>query len=411
MHILTACRHSLIEVIISMEEKQMKRPMKRIAGLAVALVVLVNQPVCAQGDLSELYTLKKYTQQRLSSYDVTGANDDGGRKNQLKPGEERVIGAVAGPGIITHMWFTIATREHYHLKKLVLRIFWDGETLPAVEAPIGDFFGLGLGEYFLYESGPLSVGSQKALNCYFPMPFRKSAKITITNDGNEPVQAFYYNIDWQKHESIPDDAAYFHAEYRQAAPTPGRTNDWMLNSDPNANNYQNVDGSDNYVMLEAEGRGHFVGVTHSLVQNQGDWWGEGDEMIYIDDDRTTPTITGTGSEDYYLGAWCYGGCGISPFGSTHPTFAYKNYGNPMNGGDDRGGKWMVYRFHTDSPIPFQKYFKMTMEHGHGNHRSDNWYTVAYWYQQGPHRLRKPLPPVAERLPNLVNVEGPTIGKP
>jgi hypothetical protein len=361
-------------------------------------------------DLSQLPLLKNYTQERISSYDRTGANDDGGRQHQIKPGETRTIGEAAGPGIIAHIWITIATPERYHLKKIVLRMFWDGETLPAVEAPIGDFFGLGLGEYFLYESGPLSVGSQKALNCYFPMPFRKSAKITVTNEGTMPIGSFYYNIDWQKHSALPADTAYFHAEYRQAVPAPGWTADWQANADAKVNTHPNQDGKNNYVIVETEGRGHYVGVTHSILQNQGDWWGEGDEMIFIDD-RTKPKIIGTGSEDYYLGAWCYGGCGISPFGTSNPTFAYKNYGNPVNGGDHRGAKWMVYRFHNDSPVPFEKYFKMTIEHGHGNHRSDSFYTVAYWYQQGPHRLRKPLPPVNDRLPRMVNVEGPTVGKP
>lgn len=381
------------------------------AAAVLGLAALAGPQARAQGQFPGLSILKDYTQQRLSSYDRTGGNDDGNWKNSIKPGEERVIGEIEGPGIITHMWFTIASGETYHLKKIVLRIFWDDEPLPAVECPIGDFFGLGLGEYFLYESGPLSVGSQKALNCWFPMPFRKKARLTVTNEGNDPIGAFYYNIDWQKHRAIPDDAAYFYAEYRQATPTPGRTSEWKANLDPQVNDHLNPTGQDNYVILEAEGRGHFVGVTHSILQNQGDWWGEGDEMIFIDDDRTTPTIIGTGSEDYYLGAWCYGGCGISPFGSSHPTFAYQQYGNPVNGGDDRGSKWMVYRFHTDSPIPFQKAFRMTMEHGHSNHRSDNWYTVAYWYQQGPHKLRRPLPPVEERLPRLINVEGPTMGKP
>jgi hypothetical protein len=361
-------------------------------------------------NLSDIPLLKTYTQERISSYDRSGANDDGNWKNPIKPGETRVIGDVQGPGIVTHIWITIATPEPYHLKKIVLRMYWDGEALPAVESPVGDFFGLGLGEYFLYESGPLSIGSQKALNSYFPMPFRKAAKITVTNEGQEPVSAFYYNIDWQKHASIPEEAAYFHAEYRQAVPAPGWTSDWKLNGDENVNNRPNLDGAGNYVIVETEGRGHFVGVTHSILQNQGDWWGEGDEMMFIDD-RTKPTITGTGSEDYYLGAWCYGGCGISPFGTSQPTFAHLRSGNPINGSDHRGSKWMVYRFHTDSPVPFRKYFKMTIEHGHANHRSDNFYTVAYWYQQGPHRLRKPLPPVAERIPRMVNVEGPTMGKP
>lgn len=353
---------------------------------------------------------KTYTQQRLSSYDRGGDNDDGGRKNQIKPGETRVLGEVAGPGILTHIWITIATPEIFHLKKLVLRMYWDGDALPAVESPIGDFFGLGLGEYFVYESGPLSVGSQKALNCYFPMPFRRSARITVTNEGAQPVGSFYFNIDWQKHKSIPADAPYFYAEYRQATPTPGWTTDWKMNSEPKINTKPNLDGAANYVIVETEGKGHYVGVTHSILQNQGDWWGEGDEMMFIDD-KSKPAITGTGSEDYYLGAWCYGGCGISPFGSTHPTFAFKQYGNPLNGGDHRGAKWMVYRFHLDSPVPFEKYFKMTIEHGHANHRSDNFYTVAYWYQQGPHRLRKPLPPVEQRIPQMKNVEGPTVGKP
>jgi hypothetical protein len=186
---------------------------------AVALLVAAAQA----SDLASLPFLKTYTQERMSSFDPTGANADGGSRNRIQPGETRTIGEATGPGIITHIWITIATQERYHLKKIVLRMYWDGESTPAVEAPIGDFFGLGLGEYFLYESGPLSVGSQKALNSYFPMPFRKSARITVTNEGTQQIGSFYYNIDWQKHRSFPADVAYFHAEYRQAVPTPGWT--------------------------------------------------------------------------------------------------------------------------------------------------------------------------------------------
>src|SRR5689334_19022783 len=125
----------------------------------------------------ELWQFRDYTSQHISSYDTTGANDDGNWKDKIKPGETRTIGNVTGPGIIKHMWFTIASNEHNHLKKIVIRIYWEGNSTPSVEAPIGDFFGLGLSKYFLYESKYLSVGSQRALNCYFPMPFRKSAKI------------------------------------------------------------------------------------------------------------------------------------------------------------------------------------------------------------------------------------------
>jgi hypothetical protein len=376
---------------------------------ATAILVILGHPIYGQ-DLSTLPFQKTYTQERVSSSDPTGGNDDGNWKSPIKTGEERTIAQLAGPGIITHMWFTIATGEPYHLKKIVLRMFWDDDTLPAVESPIGDFFGLGLGEYFVYESGPLSVGSQKALNCYFPMPFHRSARITITNQGKEPITAFYYNIDWQKYQTLPDDMFSFYAEYRQAQPNQGWTEDWRANSEPKVNDASNKDGHSNYVMFEGEGPGHYVGVTQSILQNQGDWWGEGDDMMFVDD-RHTPNILGTGSEDYYLGAWCYGNCGINPFGSNHPTFAFQRFGNPVNGGDDRGAKWTVYRFHTDSPVPFQKYFKMTIEHGHANHRSDNFYTVAYWYQKGPHKLRAPLPPVEDRIPRMINVGGPTMGKP
>ena len=224
-----------------------------------------------------------------------------------------------------------------------------------------------------------------------------------------PTAAFYYNIDWQKHSALPADAFYFCAEYRQAQPNRGWTDDWSANSNRNVNGALNKDGKSNYVILEAEGPGHYVGVTLSILQNQGDWWGEGDEMMFIDD-NAAPKITGTGSEDYFLGAWCYGNCGISPFGSAHPTFAYKQYGNPLNGGDDRGAQWMVYRFHLDSPVPFTKSFRMTIEHGHANHRSDNFYSVGYWYQKGPHTSRPALPPVADRIPRAINTGGPTMGK-
>ncbi len=384
-------------------------PFMKSATLLIHLFLLGRSLVPAQ-DLQDLPRLKNYRAERISSFDRSGGNADGDPAHPIQPGETRVIGDVEGPGILTHIWIAFPSAELYHLKRYVLRMYWDNDPLPAVESPLGDFFGLGLGEYHTYESGPLSVGSQKALNCFFPMPFRKSAKITVTNEGEEPLRAFYYNIDWQKYASLPKDMAYFYAEYRQATPNKGWTADWKLNGDKKVNGALNPDGKDNYVFFEAEGKGHYVGATLSVIQNQGDWWGEGDEMMFIDD-PSKPAINGTGSEDYFLGAWCYGGCGLNFFGDAYPTFAYHMYGNPVNGGDMRGARWTVYRFHLDSPVPFQKYFKMTIEHGHANHRSDNYYSVAYWYQVGPHKLRKPLPPVAERIPRLFNTEGPTVGKP
>lgn len=360
-------------------------------------------------ELDDLPFLRSYTSARVSSTDPTGANDDGNWGHPIAAGETRAIAELTGPGLISHMWFTIATNDRWHLKNIVLRMYWDGETSPSVETPIGDFFGLGLGRYFLYESGPLSVGSQKALNSYFPMPFQRSARVTVTNEGDVAIGAFYFNIDYERHTSLPDDMGYFHAQYRQATPNRGWTSDWTRNGQTEVNEKPNLEGRDNYVILEATGRGHYVGVTHSILQNQGDWWGEGDDMFFIDG-ATTPQIVGTGSEDYYLGAWCYGGCGIDPFGSKRPTFAYQRYGNPVNGGDDRGAGWMVYRFHTDSPVAFQENLRVSIESGHANHRSDNFYTVAYWYQTEPHGAFPSLPAAADRIPAQRDTGGPTTGR-
>ena len=384
----------------------------RTAGLAAIVIALAAGAAFGQQlrpELDTLAFLRDYTSHRVSSADPTGGNADGLGRNRIQPGETRTIADLKGPGLISHMWFTIASTDRSHLKNIVLRIFWDDEAVPSVETPIGDFFGLGLGRYFLYESGPLSVGSQKALNSYFPMPFRRAARIAVTNEGAVEIGSFYYNIDYEAHRSLPPEMGYFHAQYRQATPNKGWTSDWTRNGDPKVNARPNLTGEGNYVILDAEGRGHFVGVTHSILQNQSEWWGEGDDMFFIDG-ATTPQINGTGAEDYYLGAWCYGGCGLNPFGNPRPTFAYQRYGNPVNGGDDRGASWMVYRFHTDSPVAFQKSLRVTIESGHANHRSDNYYTVAYWYQAEPHKAFPPLPAAADRIPRQSDTGGPTTSR-
>ena len=374
-----------------------------VSFLIAAQPAAPAQAPSGRGELDTLAQFRSYKSRRVSSRDPTGGNDDGQWKNPIKPGETRLLADIRGAGVIKHMWFTINSPERYHLKALVLRMYWDGEATPSVEAPIGDFFGLGLGEYFLYESAPLSVGSQQALNCYFQMPYSKGARVTVTNEGRENVGAFYYNFDYEEHDSIPADLGRFHAQYRQAAPTRGWTSDWKANGEQKINDRQNPKGEGNYVILEATGRGHYVGVTHSILQNQGDWWGEGDDMMFIDGEAT-PSIIGTGAEDYYLGAWCYGGCG----GTGRPTFSFQRYGNPMNGGDNRNAKWMVYRYHLESPVAFTKSIRVTIESGHANHRSDNYYTVAYWYQSEPHSSFPALPKYEDRIPRLMPTGGPEV---
>jgi hypothetical protein len=337
-----------------------------------------------------------YVQKRSSSYDRSGGNAD---FRPIAPGATLTLLDEQGPGIITHFWCTLASQEHYHLKKIVLRMYWDGEDTPSVEAPLGDFFGLGLGDYHTFQSVPLSVAPNRALNSFFPMPFQKHARIVVTNMGQEPVEAFYFNIDFQAYaKPLPSDTLYFHAQYRQGSPNKGLTTDWKDNG--SVDNLKNLSGEGNYVWLEATGRGHFVGVTMSILENQDFWWGEGDDMFFVDGSKD-PVITGTGTEDYFLGAYDFGG----------QPFSYALYGAPVVGEERAGGRTSVYRFHLDSPIPFSKSLKATIEHGHANARSDNYYSVAYWYQTEPHAAFPPLPSVEDRLPKLHAVGGPGNAKP
>ena len=334
-----------------------------------------------------------YVQKRASSYDRSGANAD---MRPVAPGETLTVLDEPGPGAITHIWFTIASDESFHLKKLVFRVYWDGESAPSVEAPIGDFFGLGLGEYFLYNSAPLQVAPDKALNSWFVMPFHKHARITVSNEGERKVDALYFNIDYRAcAKPLPADVLYFHSQYRQAAPNHGWSTDWKNNGDPKVDKKTNLAGEGNYVWMEAAGRGQFAGVTMSVLQNQDYWWGEGDDMFFIDGEKT-PSINGTGSEDYFLGAWDFG----------TKSFAYPLMGAHIVGEERAGAHTSVYRFHLDSPITFQHSFKATIEHGHANHRSDSFFSVAYWYQTEPHAPFPALPSVSERVPRLEHTGGP-----
>jgi len=340
--------------------------------------------------LTSLPQFTDYVQHRSSSYDRSGGNADA---RGIAPGETLTLLDENGPGFLTHIWVTIASEDPNHLKAIVLRMYWDGESAPSVEAPIGDFFGLGLGDYYQYQSVPLQVGSEKALNCFFPMPFQKHARITVANEGSIKTDAFYFNIDYRIYaKPLPADQLYFHAQYRQAAPAQGTTNQWQSNGEMDSK--KNLNGDGNYIWLEATGRGHFVGVTMSVLQNQDKWWGEGDDMFFVDGEKL-PSINGTGSEDYFLGAW----------GFQHP-FAYGLFGAPVVGQEVAGSRSSVYRFHLDSPITFTKSLRATIEHGHANHRSDNYYSVAYWYQTEPHATFPALPPLEQRIPRIYPVGGP-----
>ena len=335
-------------------------------------------PPSSDNALFSMARLRDYKCHRSSSWDRTGGNNDWVR---VAPGASATLLDVKGPGVITHIWFTINSSDQMHLKNLVLRAWWDGESSPSIEAPIGDFFGLTLGEYFVYQSALLSVAPVKALNAYFQMPFGSAARITLTNEGKTPTNNLYFAIDYTSVSELPAGLGRFHAQYRQAAPCKKSAN----------TSGKNLNGEDNYVFLEATGRGHFVGVTQGVLQNTDGWFGEGDDMIFIDGDPQ-PAINGTGTEDYYNGAWDFNG----------HEFANLRQGAPFIIDPERtGGRYCLYRWHTESPITFEKSIKVTIEHGHANDRADNFYSVAYWYQTEPHAAFPPLPPVEHRVPKVI----------
>ncbi len=351
------------------------------AGLVVGKNVQAAQPASGPEVLPNYARRQTSTTLKQSSYDRSGGNRD---FISVAPAQTVEVFRSDGPGVITHVWFTIASPAVHHLKELILRIYWDGHEKPSVETPIGDFFGLNLGSYFLYESAFLNCSSVKAMNCYFAMPFRRSARIAVTNDGARRVDALYYNIDYRLAPSLPADALYFHAQYRQAIPA-------HAESYANSAAELNEDGKRNYVFCETRGSGHLMGVTLGIVQNRDGWFGEGDDMTFIDGENK-PSINGTGTEDYFCGAWDFGG-----------RDAAKPFANLYNGApyiaapEVAGGRYCLYRWHADNPIAFSQSLKHTIEHGHANDRGDCFCSVAYWYQTEPFTDFPSLPSLADRV--------------
>ena len=372
------------------------------------------------GLLADLTRTRDTRTARASSWDQTGRNRDNWI---IMPGEERVLADLQGPGCITHIWMTQSCRLHPgpgqipadvvgvpmleihnalgvswevvdpdYYRKVVLKIYWDDQDTPSVIAPLGDFFGLLNSLSGSYESLPLSVsakeaeehtfGGSAAFNSYFQMPFNRRARVVVENQNDVPYLQYFY-IDYELYrEPLGEDVAYFHAQYRQARPTNGWGPDLQTNSIEVA--IPNLDGADNYVALEVEGEGHYVGCNLAVRHFQGSWWGEGDDMIFIDDDTWPPSLHGTGMEDYFGHAW-----GMQ-------RNAYLMNGTIVHE-EDVPGFHHSYRFHLQDPIRFRKRIKVTFEHGHANHLSDDWSSTAYWYQLLP-TAPLTIPAVEERLP-------------
>jgi hypothetical protein len=366
----------------------LRAPALLLAVLSAAWIA----PVLAQ-DLADLAKPMEGRSMRSTSTqrhpDGTYASGNWDNSN-VAPGQTKVVLDAEGPGVITHMWFTFLGPEKQgwapegsaNHQEILLRIYWDGSDRPGVEAPLGDFFANCFGKRTEVISVPVVVEDADSYNCFWRMPFRRSARIELINQSEKNLSLLYYNIDWIKLDSIADDTPYFYAQYRQEYP---------------------VEQGKDYVILDTKGKGHYVGTVLAIRTRSPSWFGEGDEKIYIDGEDTA-SIWGTGTEDYFLSAWGLKTTSTPYFGTPY----FDQWGIV-------GGHTSAYRWHVNDPIVFNTGIKVTIEHmgwistdenpegksDSWNERQDDYSSVAFWYQTGEPTFDARAPSGAERaLPNL-----------
>jgi hypothetical protein len=376
--------------------------------LKTTVVNMENNSILGS-DLANIARLRKFKRKRVSSHDLTGGNTDW---FEFQPNEKKVIFDEDGAGCIKHIWMTMAaigSGQHWR-RNIIIRMFWDGEEHPSVEVPISDFFGMGHGEPKNFVSAPLQMSPRggRGFNCWWPMPFKKHAKIEIESQLQKKFNLYYY-VDYEDYESFPENPqepiGYFHAQFRMSKKGKDQQTDrdtgkkytrseWQVKAGKNTRENGGYDL--NHKILHAKGKGQYVGC-HLNIDNKAramllNWPGEGDDMIFIDDDvGREPTLFGTGTEDYVNTA--YG--------------PRKEYNAPYHGIIKEGGPFWIgkityYRYHIPDPIPFEKEILVTIERGHNNHRqADAWDSTAYWYQIEPHEPFPKLPDKMERKPRKV----------
>lgn len=293
---------------------------------------------------------------------------------RIQPGETFTLAEITGSGAIQHIWMTPSGNRRF----MILRFYWDGEKEPSIEVPVGDFFASGWGKFAQVASMPVVVNPGSGLNCYWVMPFRKSCKITMeyieAQEERSKPMTLYYQVDYTLTD-VPEDAAYLHAQFRSVNPLP----------------YKEV-----YTILDGvKGWGQYVGTYMCWQSNSTGWWGEGEIKFFIDGDKKFPTICGTGTEDYFLGSYCFTNNG------KYQTFTTPFCGMPQVISPD--GLWQsqqrfgLYRWHIMDPIRFEKDLKVTiqalgwMSGGRYLPLQDNISSVAFWYQEEPHAKFPKLP--------------------
>jgi len=286
---------------------------------------------------------------------------------RIEAGQTFVMADIKGPGVIQHIWMTPTGDNRLN----ILRIYWDGEKKPSVECPVGDFFACGMGQYTKVNSLTVTVNPKSGLNCYWPMPFRKRCKITMTNISDKSI-TLYYQIDYALTE-VPRDVGYLHAQFRRVNPLP----------------YKEV-----YTIVDGiKGKGQYVGTYMVWGSNSPGWWGEGEIKFYIDGDRKFPTICGTGTEDYFCGSYGFS----NPKGGGYQEFNTAYAGMPQVILSEKQPRFGLYRWHIMDPIRFEKNLKVTIQAlgwqsgGRYLPLQDDLSSVAFWYQTEPHVAFPPLP--------------------
>jgi hypothetical protein len=372
-----------------------------------------------------LYTLpRNFKSSSISSFEnINGIKGAGGKSNhsakgnaaeELKSGQSKTLLEIEGPGIIQRMWFTLRDRSPQMMRSLRLRIYWDGESKPAVDVPFGDFFGYGLSKVVKFETALFSNPEGRSFNCMIPMPFRSGAKVVITNESSHNIDALFFDIDFERVAKPDDDALYFHAYWTRQKTSELR--------------------KDFEFLPEISGKGRFLGVNIGVNADKSygaTWWGEGEVKMYVDNDKELPTINGTGTEDYIGTAW-----GMGQFTNLYQGCTIAN---------DSTKQYAFYRFHIPDLIGFSQNFRASIQQIGGGmrdivrgllknkvrlepvtlagintsrllldnpkdifdtdfpdswvnfYRIDDYSATSYFYLNAPVTNLKELPPVAERV--------------
>lgn len=344
---------------------------------------------------SNFFKLTNRSSHRISSWHKRGRNID---YVQIGSKQTKVLAEIEGPGIIKHFYYCMILPNPLDFRHAIIRMFWDHEEHPSIEVPLGDFFGVSNCRVRSITSLIITINRGLAgsygFNIYFPMPFSKHARIEIENQGPSTLGgltgAFWYHIDYEKlNYPLPEDVGYFHAYWKREKLTRVPESVPMKKKNRTLWSGKNLTGDENYVILETEGDGQLAGLLLNIDNLSRRWYGEGDDMIFIDDDTWPPSIHGTGTEEIFGG-------GASPkheYSGPYTGFhLIENFNYAGNNG--------MYRWYINDPIRFKKRIRWTIEHGHANNFENDYSSVAYWYQKEPHKKFPPLPPAEERIPRL-----------